>query len=99
MLNALPMANRQWYHIVAQLGHQGAGKSLDVDIYVWVKDPLEAMIKYKKMGGIQKSKTPNVIPLSQEESHNLEQMISVDGLPLRKAKRKWYTSSEEYKWW
>ena len=93
------MTNRRWYHVMAQLGHQGAGRSLEVYIYVWVKDPLEAMFKYKKMGGIKKSRIPNITPLSSDDSQELEHMILEDGLSLRDAKRKWYTSSEEYRWW
>ena len=79
------------------MGHQGSGRSLDVDIYVWVKNPIEAIIKYKKMGGIQKHRTPNIIPLSLEKSAELEQMILSDGLSLTDAKRKWYTPSDVYK--
>ena len=93
------MAKKQWYHVVAQFGHQGAGKSLEVDIYVWVKDAPEAMIKYKRMGGLKKRRTPNIAPLSSEESKELEQMILEDGLLLIAAKRKGYTSSEEYRLW
>jgi len=93
------MVDKQWYHMRAQLGHQGTGRSLDVDIYVWVRDPIEAIIKYKKMGGIKKNRTPNIAPLSSEESQKLEQMILEDRLLLKSAKRKWYTSSKEYKWW
>ncbi|MEK6811304.1 MAG: hypothetical protein AABX96_02220 [Nanoarchaeota archaeon] len=93
------MDNRQWYWVMAQLGHQGAGRSLDVDVYVWVKNPLEAMIKYRRMGGIKKHRMPNIFPLSSEKSHKLEIKILEDGLSLEKAKRKWYTSSKEYRWW
>ena len=50
------MENQRWYQISAQLGHQGAGISLDINIYVWVKDTAEAFTKYKKMGGIKNCK-------------------------------------------
>ena len=91
--------NKQWYYVLAQLGHQGTGRSLAVSLYVWANNPIEVMKKYKKMGGIKKNKTPNIKVLSNEESQKLEEIISQDGLALESAKRKWYTDSEHYKWW
>ncbi len=91
--------NKQWYNLLAQLGHQGARRNLLVNLYVWAENPLEVMKKYKKMGGIKKSRTPNIKALSNEESYELEEKILQCGLSMESAKRKWYTDSEHYKWW
>jgi len=93
------MGLRNWYRMNMYLGHQGAGDSIDIAVYVWVKDPFDALKKMKHMGGIKRSKIFDVIPLDTGECAELEQIILNDGLSLTKAKKKWYTSCEEYKWW
>ena len=93
------MENR-WHCIEATLAHQGAGKFYHIPIYVWVKDPIKAIDKYKYMRGLKKRNVPPVRPIViDEERKKLEQMIVEDGLSLQEAKEKWYTTAEEYKWW
>ena len=90
---------KQWYYMAIKLGHQGPKKFLDVETFVWVRNPLEAITIYKKMGGIKNKYIPDIRPLNSEESLELEKKILEDGLSLDDARKKWYTSTQEYKWW
>lgn len=42
------------YRCLVQFGHAGSGKSIERPVFVWAKDPIEAMRKAKNFKGVKK---------------------------------------------
>lgn len=42
------------YRCIVKFGHAGSGKYVERSIFVWAKDPADAMRKAKRYGGVKK---------------------------------------------
>ena len=91
------MEPKRWYRIEASLAHQGAGRFVEIPIYVFAVDALKAFDRYKFLPGLKKSRPLDIRPLNQAEVLDLEKMVSEDGLDLEQVKSNWYTANEDYK--
>jgi len=81
---------KKWYKIECYLGHQRTRKGVPTTNYVYVKDAVEALMKFKKMDGTQKSIKGVIIkPIKNKETiENLEKVITdTPNVTFRKAKR------------
>ena len=89
----------KWYHIIGQEGHQGAGKSREVELYMWGNDISEMLKKYRRIPRIKKgrNKIPDTRLLSSEESSKLEeQIISERRVSIERAKKDYYLSPQSH---
>ncbi len=67
----------KWYKITAKETHVGGKKGFQV-IYIWAKDTLDAIDRYKMLGGVPRNKIPEIRPLNLKESSLLEKIIVED---------------------
>jgi len=85
-----------WYKVTAYRAHVGAGRTSPVTAYIYEKDIVNVLKRYKKMQGIKRNllqtKTfPDISQLSPEDSRTLEGRITSEGrINLNKAKKRWY---------
>ena len=91
--------DEQWYKVIGEQGHQGAGRSSEVVIYFWTRDALEARNRYGKFSGIKKGKILSATRVNEEKVPELEAQMVEDGLSLKEAKERWYTQNKEYVRW
>lgn len=87
-----------WYHIIGLEGHQGAGKSREVKIYIWGEDIIHVLEKYRIIPRVKKNKLPYIKLLDTEKSSDLEQLIKKEGrISIHRAKKDYYLTSESHK--
>jgi len=77
----------EWYKIIAKRCHIESGKNRDQVIYLWAENAIHALNKYKKLGGVPRSKVPSIECLDQNEKSRLEKIIVKENISLRKAKK------------
>ena len=76
-----------WYKITARETHCVGNKGFQV-IYMWDENITRVLNRYKKLGGVPRSKLPEIRPLNPEESSLLEKAIVEErDLKLEKAKK------------
>ena len=86
----------QWYKLVVQRAHMGAGRQDTTTAYIFANNITEVLNRYKIMPGVkryreEKYRFPDIFPLSDKDSQELEKIIVQEGrLPLDKAKKSWY---------
>ncbi|MCX6742099.1 MAG: hypothetical protein NTX24_02910 [Candidatus Pacearchaeota archaeon] len=90
---------KKWCYVLVKLGHRGPRKQIEIPVYVFVSKVSHVFIKLRYMGGIHHREVCETRFLNDLESNNLENKVLVEGLSLRKAKNKWYTTYKDYKWW
>ncbi len=66
-----------WHKITAKETHAGGKKGTQV-IYIWAKDVIDVVDKYKTMSGVQRSKIPEIRSLNSNEVSLLEKAIIED---------------------
>lgn len=91
------MEQKRWHYVESRLAHQGAGKSVEIDIYIYAVNALKAFDRCKFIPGIKKSDMNDIRQLNSEESATLEKRILDEGLPLNFVKGAWYTTNEDHK--
>jgi len=88
-----------WYEVLICRAHQGgynAKKAKFAKAAIFAENFLEVIDRYKKMPGVKRSFNkgspfPTITMLSEEDSLNLEKMITFDRrISLNKAKKSWY---------
>jgi len=80
----------QWYRVVAARTRQGAGKYVDTVNYVYANDAGQVLERFRKMPGVKKGRIPRVMPLTREESTELEKRIMDTNFNLERAKATWF---------
>ena len=82
-----------WYKVEVHRAHFGSGKDQRTIAYMFVKDPMEALIRYKTMPGVKRDKIPNILPVSDRKSKEVEEnIIQEKRISLNVAKKTWYYS-------
>ena len=81
---------KKWYKVTVGIAHQGSGKYRDTTNYIYANNIGEAFQRFKRMPGVKRSRTPNIEPLNDEESVELERRIIVNGINLQRARDKYY---------
>lgn len=80
----------KWFIVKAYRGHIGRG-GFSVETYIFGENAVDVLQKYRKMPGVQRSKTPTITLLSDEDGLNLEKLIEREGrISLDKARKSWY---------
>ena len=89
---------KHWFKVSAFRGHMGAGKELTVPIFIFEKDVISVLDRYKTIPGIKKklstSKFPDVYELKKSDVLVLEEYIKRKGsITLEQAKEKYFMLS------
>ena len=67
-----------WFKVHCTLAHKGAGSnssSREGIVYIFAKDVIHALNKYKRIGGVHRDKVPSISKISENEAKNLEDEI------------------------
>ena len=86
---------KRWFKVSAFRGHLGAGKELTVPIFIFERDVVSVLDKYKTIPGIKKkistTKFPDIYELDKTDALVLEEFIKREGhITLGRAKEKWF---------
>jgi hypothetical protein len=86
---------KRWFKVSAFRGHLGAGKEGTVPIFIFEKDIVSVLDKYKTIPGIKKkittTKFPDICELNKTDTLILEEYIKREGqISLQRAKEKWF---------
>ncbi len=89
---------RHWFQADVYLHHQGAGSDYSIPAFIFAVDAVSAFKRTRYMPGAKFYQTrkgfPNVIPLDEKQSSELEKEIIGAGISLRNAKNSWYISQQ-----
>ncbi|MFH1308232.1 MAG: hypothetical protein ABIH72_05245 [archaeon] len=76
-----------WYKFICKATHMGAGTHHEQVLYIFNKDIIAALEKYKYIGGVKRDSVPNITTLTQEEQSTLEKaLVEEKNLNPRKAR-------------
>ena len=90
------MIEKRWFKISAFRAHIGTGKELTVPIFIYEKDTLSVLDRFKTIPGIKKkiltAKFPDIYELNETDTIILEEFIKCKGhVSLERAKEKWFS--------
>ena len=86
---------KRWFKVSAFMGHVGAGKEAVVPIFIFEKDVVSVLDRYRTIPGIKKrirtTKFPDIHELDENDTLVLEQYIKRNGpVSLDRAKEKYF---------
>ena len=87
---------KRWFKVSGFKAHMGAGKELTVPIFIFERDVVSVLDRYKTIPGIKKkirtgTNFPDIYELDEIDVHVLEDFIKHEGhVTLGRAKEKWY---------
>jgi len=86
---------KRWFKVSGFRGHLGAGKELTVLIFIFERDVVSVLDKYKTIPGIKKkistTRFPDIYELNKTDTLVLEEFIKDKGhVSLERAKEKWF---------
>jgi hypothetical protein len=87
---------KRWFKVSAFRAHIGTGKELTVPIFIFERDVISVLDKYKTIPGIKKkistTKFPDIYELDETDALVLEEFIKHEGhVSLERAKEKWFS--------
>lgn len=86
---------KRWFKVLAFRGHLGAGKEATVPIFIFERDMISVLDRYKTIPGIKKkistTKFPDIHELDKTDALVLEEFIKRKGqISLERAKERWF---------